>query len=220
VKTIQKQIVVLVVMLVSAVSADAAVVNGVNWADNVAAYSANIQNYGGTLMTTATEFWVLGPSDADADGNDYAWDAGDPDYVAGWRANAPDEYLVVEWILGLSDNAGDDLTIRLYGGSSASANVLASTDGVSYTQIGTLGGGTPGYFRDETFDFAGQFGGDVHFVKVERVGNGSNTGVFFDSFGGAVPEPTTLALLAAGGLLLRMKRHASGLRDLVTQQRT
>ena len=37
-------------------------------------------------------------------------------------------------------HAGDDLTIHLYGGPSASANVLDSTDGISFSQIGTIGG--------------------------------------------------------------------------------
>ena len=189
-----------VAVLASAEVAGAAMID---WADDVADYSLNIQNYGGTSMTTATEFWVTRPPDADADGNGYVWDAGDPDYLAGWKSNAPNEYLVVHFDTALADVPGDDLSIHLYGGPSASAIVSASTDGTNYDQIGTLGGGTPGYLRNETFNFDGFFNSDVHYVKVERVGNGPQTGMFFDAFGGtAVPEPAGVTLLVtAAGLL-------------------
>jgi len=198
---------VAIVAAATAASANAGIIGNTNWADSVFDYSSNIQNYGGTLMTEATEFWVTGLSDADVDGNGYAWDAGDLDYVAGWRSNAPGEYIILEWNTGIPDLVGDDLTIRLYGGPSASASVFASTDGTEFTQIGTLGGGTPGYLRDESFDFAGMLGDDVYYVKVERIANGPQTGMFFDSFAGAVPEPSTLALLGVGILgLIRRKR--------------
>jgi len=196
------------VCIASAATVGAAVVGGVNWADSVYDYTSYIQNYGGTLMTASTEFWVTGPSDADADGNGYAWDAGDPDNVAGWRTINTDQYIVMQWQIGVADVPGDDLTIRMYGGPSASANVLASEDGTNYTHVGTIGGGTPGYFRDETFDFTGLFSSDVHYVKVLRVASGPQTGMFFDSFAGGVPEPTTLVLLTGGAAaLLRRRSH-------------
>jgi len=200
--------VVAIVVAAIATSANAGIIGNTNWADGVFDYSSNIQNYGGTLMTEATEFWVTGPSDADVDGNGYAWDAGDLDYVAGWRSNAPGEYIILEWNTGIPDLVGDDLTIRLYSGPNASASVFASTDGTAFSLIGTLGGGTPGYLRNESFDFAGLFAEDIHYVKVERVANGPQTGMFFDSFAGAVvPEPSTLALLGVGIFgLIRRKR--------------
>ncbi|NLX13639.1 MAG: PEP-CTERM sorting domain-containing protein [Phycisphaerales bacterium] len=186
-------------LLLSAVlAADAAIIGERNWADSVYAYTSNIQNYGGTLMSPSTEFWLTGPSSADANGNNYAWDPGDPDYVAGWRSSAPGEYIIMQWNMGIPDLAGDDLTIRLYSGPLASANVLASVDGVDFTKIGTIGGGTSGYLRDAAFDFSGLFSGDVHFVKVERVADGTQSAMFFDSFAGVVPEPTALALLSLG----------------------
>ena len=74
-------------------SLDAEVIGGVNWADNVTAYTSNIQNYGSTAMDATTEFWVTGMPDADTDGNGYVWDAGDSDTVAGWRSSAPNESL-------------------------------------------------------------------------------------------------------------------------------
>ena len=194
------------VMISTAVAGSAAVIGDTNWADSVDAYSGNIQNFGGEMMTVSTEFWLTGPSDADANGNGYAWDAGDSDYVGGWRSGAPDEFIIIQWDTGISDLAGDDLVIRQYAGGMASANVLASVDGISFTQIGAIGGGTPGYFSDAAFDFAGLFGDDVHYVKVERVGNGPQTGMFFDSFAG-VPEPTTFALLGCGAATLIRRRN-------------
>lgn len=191
-------------------------IDGKNWADEVAEYSSKIQNYGspgcehGTLMDPSTEWWLTGPSDADVNGNGYAWDwtEGDQDYVAGWKANAPDEYIVVRWLTGIPDVPGADLVVHVYGGPWAEADVLASIDATSYTSIGTIGGGMSGYFRDEEFDFAGLFGSDVYFLKLVRTANGAQTGMFFDSFAGAVresapiPEPATLPLFLCGVLCL------------------
>lgn len=195
------------VAIVAGQAASAAVVGDTNWADGVHAYTSNIQNYGGTLMSPATEFWLIGPPDADANGNNYAWDSGDPDYVAGWRSSAPDEYIVMEWFLGIPDVPGDDLVIRYFAGSNAAADVLASVDGVSFTSIGTIAGSTGGYLANATFDFAGLLPGDVHYVKVERIASGTQTGLFFDAFGGVVPEPTTLALAGLGVCALLRRRN-------------
>ncbi len=195
------------VLLVSLVgSAGAAVIGGQNWADGVNDYSSNVQNYAGALMTAETTWWVTGPSDADVDGNGYGWDPADNDYVAGWRANAPDEYIIVQFNAGLQDLSGNDLVIHTYGGSDASASVLASTDGSSFTQIGIIASGTPGYFRDEAFDFNGLFASDVHYVKVLRAANGAKTGMFFDSFA-SVPEPATITLLVCGGAVALIRRR-------------
>ncbi len=177
------------------------------WATTVTDYSSEIQNFGvkgqgdGDLMTPATEFWVLGPPDAAV--NDTG-DGLDPDFVAGWRSNAPGEYIVVNFALGLADAPGDDLTIRMFSGPSSGANVLASVDGVDFTGVGTLGPGTPLELRDETFDFAGQFVAPVRYLRVERVANGPQTGMFFDAFGGntAVPEPGSLWMIMPFGILL------------------
>jgi len=190
----------------SATVAEAAVIGDANWADGVYDYSSHIQNYAGTLMSGASEFWLTGPSDADADGNGYAWDAGDPDYVAGWRTTHAGEYVVVQWDLGIPDLTGDDLAVHLYAGPLASANVLASVDGGTYTRLGTIGGGTPGCLGDVTFDFAGLFDDDVHYVRVDRVTSGPNTGMFFDSFAGVVPEPATLTLLGCGAAMFLGRR--------------
>ncbi|MBN1855197.1 MAG: hypothetical protein JW829_20870 [Pirellulales bacterium] len=166
------------------VSAEITSANSISWADAVAEHSENIQNYGGTIMDATTEFWVMGPPDADADNNGFAWDSGDQDYVAGWRSNAPGEYIIVHFSNGLIDIPGDDLNIHCYGGPNASANVFASTDGMNYDQIGVVEGDIPGYLRIELFDFEGLFHSAVHYVKVERVKNGSQTAFFFDAFGG------------------------------------
>ncbi len=198
-----------VLAMATTTSVTAAVIEGINWADDAAEYSSKIQNYGGTLMDASTEWWLTGPSDADVDGNGYAWDAGDLDYVGGWRSNAPNEYITMYWETGIPDLAGDDLIINMYGGPGASANVFAGIDGKSFTPIGSIGGGTAGYFRDETFNFAGLFGEVVQYVRVERIANGPQTGMFFDSFAGAVPEPATFVLLACGTCaLIRRKNRA------------
>lgn len=205
IKCSQIAVAVLLVVVLTG-PAGAAVVGGQNWASSAYDYTSNIQNYAGTVMDATTEWWVTGASDADVDGNGYAWDPGDEDYVAGWRAGAPGEYIIVKFDTALTNIVGDDLVIRMYGGSGASATVLVSTDDSSYTQIGTIGSGVSGYFRDETFDFDGQFSGDVHYVKVLRVGNGPQTGMFFDSFA-SVPEPATMVLLACGGAAVLIRRR-------------
>jgi len=183
---------VAVAVLASAQVVGAATIDSLNWADDAADYSSKIQNYGGTMMDVSTTWWLTGPPDGGAG-----------DYVGGWRSNAPDEYIVMHWETPIPDLLGDDLVIHLYGGPSVEANVLASVDGTTFTTIGTIGGGVPLVFRQEYFDFDGQFGGDISYVKAERVANGPQTGVFFDAFGGnVVPEPGAMTLLVmAAGLL-------------------
>lgn len=159
----------------------------IDWADYVNGYSANIQNYGGDLMTAETTGWLTGPPNADST----------HDYVAGWRAATPDEYIVMGWNEGIPDSPGHDLLIHLYAGPKASADVFASTNGVAFTLLDTMGGGMgAGNFFDATFDFAGQFSGDVYYVKVVRTAVDSGTGMFFDAFGGiSVPEPSGYAMV-------------------------
>jgi hypothetical protein len=191
------------------VAGAAPTIGGQNWADSVENYTGNIQNFGGTMMDVSTEWWVTGKSDADADGNDYAFDPGDPDNVAGWRIPGSGEYITVKFDTGLADVDGNDLVIRMYCGPKANASVLASTDGISYTEIGSIVGkkdhipGMTGCLYDAEFDF-NPFGLDgVQYVKVDRVSYEPKSGMFFDSFAStAVPEPTTLVLLALGCLLM------------------
>jgi hypothetical protein len=195
--------------------ADGGMIGLQNWADEVVSHTNNVQNYSGEMMATASEWWVLGPSDADVNVNGYAWDDGvDQDYVAGWRADAPGELMVVKFEAGLLDVQGDDLVIHMYCGPSAEASVWASVDNASYTQIGSIvggdGPGAPGVFYDAEFDFAGMLTGDVHYVKVQRVGNGAKTGMFFDSFASTpVPEPAALALAVLGSLLIAARWAAT-----------
>jgi hypothetical protein len=189
------------------VVASAAVIDGVNWADDAVAYSANIQNYGGELLSDATKWWITGPPDADANGNGYAFDSVDQDAVAGWRSAAPGEYITMYWATGIPDVPGDDVTLRYFAGPNALADVYASVDGVSFTSLGVIGGGTSGYFRDATIDLGGFFAADVHFVKVVRAASGPNTGMFFDAFAGVVvPEPAGLTLLVPPALALWRRR--------------
>jgi len=177
---------VVTVTAVTAPSASAEIIDGANWADEVVEYSANIQNYDGFLMDEDMEWWLLKEPDCDVNENGYAWDPVDQDTVAGWRTTDAGEYVVMYWEHGLLDRSGDDLSIILYGGPFADAEVSASVDGVVYRLIGTIGGGTPGYLREETLDFAGLFDTCVHYVQVLRVASGPQTGMFFDAFGGDV----------------------------------
>lgn len=166
--------------------ATALVADDINWADEVVDYSANIQNYSGVLMDVTTEWWLTGPPDADVNGNGYAWDVVDQDTVAGWRSTYAGEYVTVYWEAGLPDLAGDDLWIHLYSGPYAEAEVSASVDGTAYVVIGALGAGTPGYLRQESFDFAGLFETRVYYVRILRTASGPQTGMFFDALGGGV----------------------------------
>jgi len=196
-----------------ATGGSAALINGRNWADSVVSYTSQIQNYGGTLMDSGTGYWVLGESDADQNGNMYAWDfdEGDLDYVAGWRSGAANQEIVVGFNTALEDIIGDDLAIRMYCGPNAQVSVSVSEDNSVWTNIGTVSGasgqipGKPGYLYDATFDFSGLFSGDVYYVKVHRDIAGSQTGMFFDSFS-SVPEPATVLILGIGAACLRKRR--------------
>lgn len=193
-------------------SSQAGLISGQNWADSVTSYTSQIQNYGGIKMDSSTEFWVLGQSDADQGDNMYAWDDGDIDYVAGWRAGSANQEIVVEFNTAIEDVVGDDLVIRMYCGPKAQASVWVSEDNSIWTSIGTIAGtpsqipGTPGYLYDAAFDFSGLFSGDAYYVKVHRDIAGAQTGMFFDSFAGVVPEPTTLTLLGCGVIALIRRR--------------
>jgi hypothetical protein len=165
-------------------TADAEMVGGQNWADDVADFNAGIQDYAGTTMDDSKAWWLTGAPD---------------DYVAGWRGGGAADYIVMHWDSPLADEQGDDLVIRLFGGPKASALVLASVDGVDYTQVGVLGKGSPEVYREERFDLGGQFDAGVSFVKVERTASGNGTGMFFDAFGSvSVPEPGIAAMSALG----------------------
>jgi len=191
-------------MLVGLGSTDARaelIVEDWNWADSVVKYSDKIQNYGGILMTAETTWWLTGPPDADST----------HDYVAGWKTTDTGQYITMNWQDGIADVAGDDLVVRVYSGPKASAAILASTDGTWFTQIGTIGAGTPLECRLEYFDLGGLFSDQtVSYVQVQRLASGPNTGMFFDAFGGApVPEPGTITLLTMGAatLFVLRRRH-------------
>lgn len=185
-------------------------VNGQNWADNTVSYTGGIQNYAGILMDGSTEFWILGPSDADQDSNGYAFDDVDQDTAAGWRGGSANQEIVVGFDSALTDVPGDDLVIRLFCGPSALAGVYVSEDNSNWTLLGTVAGGNgqvpgkPGFLYDAAFDFSGIFSGDVSFVKVSRINAGEKTGMFFDSFA-SVPEPLSAFILGVGGLLVRKR---------------
>jgi len=182
-------------------------IGGVYWADDVVEWSGAVQNYGGTLMSWDTTWWLTGPSDADVDGNGYAWDPGDDDFVAGWRSSG-EASVTVYFLEAIRDRAGSDLVIHKYAGPNAIANVYASSDGIDYVQIGSMDGGTPGYFVDVYLDFAGLVD-EVHYVRIERVASGPQTGTFIDSLA-AVPEPSIVALVGLGAIAALVRRRRLG----------
>jgi hypothetical protein len=193
--------------------ANAGLVGGQNWADTVEAWSGNIQNYNGTAIGADALAYALGPPDSDVDGNGYAWDTGDNDYVAGWKASGSASFTL-RFEIALLNIEGDDLAVKVYGGPNCQGDVYGSVDGSSFELIGSIEGaesqipGKPGFFhnpgatgleRYSTLDF-GAFD-NLHYIRFDRVVSGSGSGMFFDSVGG-VPEPATIFLLGAGWLAI------------------
>ena len=193
---------VVLFVVVLAGSASAAWEDGRYWADDVTAWTGDVQNYGflasPELMTPSTTWWLTGAPDGDQNANGYGWDnPGDQDSVAGWRSFGAASFTV-HFDAALSDVTGDDLLIVTYGGPNGDSSVQASSNGTDFFEVGTIGEGTPGYFDDLWFDFGGLLD-DVHYVKVVRGTDGPQTGRFIDAVGG-VPEPASLVLLACGAV--------------------
>jgi hypothetical protein len=199
-------------VIVFAGAAEARYIIGRNWADSVELYSERIQNYGlggcieGTIMEPNTTWWVLGPSDCDADGDmdSFTEDINgeltiDNDNVGGWRGGGAiniNQEIILKFDYGLQDIPdANDLVIRLYCGGRARCSVWASVnsnDVNDFVKIGEVIGhydeipGTPGKLYDAYFDFNSVFSSDVHYVRVYREAVGADTGMFFDSFASAI----------------------------------
>ncbi|MCD4831841.1 MAG: hypothetical protein K8R02_08590 [Anaerohalosphaeraceae bacterium] len=208
----KKTIYVLLVTLAFSGTVQARYIEGINWADSVFSHTDKIQSWadghcggpGSVLMdanTPATTWLVLGFSDADGNGDMYAWDFedGDRDYVAGWRTGSPahaEQEIIVKFDTGIEDVDGNDVVIRMFCGPVAEASVWASTDGNDFVQIGTITGqlggipGSDGMLYDAFFDFNGIFADDVNFIRVFREVTEAQSGMFFDSFSAAyIDEP-------------------------------
>jgi len=200
----KKTIYILLTILAFGEAVQARYIEGINWADSVYSHTDKIQSWadgycggpGAHFMdsnTPATTWWVLGPNDADGNGNMYAWDfdEGDRDYVAGWRSGSPahaDQEIIIKFEKGIEDIEGNDVVIRMFCGPIAKASVWASTDGNDFDQIGIIEGhlnqipGIGGYLYDAYFDFDGMFTDDVYFIRVFREVTEPQSGMFFDSF--------------------------------------
>ncbi len=190
----------LVFCMLSAGIANASSVGGQNWADSLAAWSGNIQNYNGTATGADALAYVLSSPDSDVDGNGYAWDAGDNDYVAGWKGTG-DASFTLHFETALLNIDGDDLAVKVHGGPNCRADVYGSVDGSGFELIGSIAGakghipGKPGFFHDPgatgldryvTLDFG--ILDNLHYVRFDRVVSGQGSGMFFDAVG-SVPEP-------------------------------
>lgn len=191
-------------------AASATVVGDQNWADSLAAWSGNIQNYSGTATGAVALAYVLGPPDCDVDGNGNAWDPGDNDYVAGWKGTGEASFTVC-FETALLNIDGDDLAVKVYGGPNCRADVYGSADGSGFELIGSIAGakghfpGKAGFFHDAgaagldryvTLDFGAL--DNLHYIRFDRCASGQGSGMFFDAVG-SVPEPATLFLLILGG---------------------
>jgi hypothetical protein len=180
---------------VASAVAHGALSEGVYWADEVSAWTGNVMNFGGELMTDATTWWLTGRPDADVDGNGYAWDPVDHDYVGGWRhcGSSGDESFTVYFEAPIRDVDGPDLMIHKYAGPNAAASVWASSEDADYVQVAELGGGAGGYFVDVWVDLAG-LADDVHYVRVVREANGPQTATFVDALGAPLPSLTPFSV--------------------------
>ncbi len=166
-----------------------------NWANSLTVWSGNIENYNGTRTGADALAYVLGPPDSDVDGNGYAWDAGDNDYVAGWKGKG-DASFTVYFESALLNVDGDDLVVKLYGGANSKADVYGSIDGSSFEIIGSIVGmkgqipGKPGFFHEAgasgldryvTLDFGTL--DNLHYIRFDRAVSGEGSGMFFDAVG-------------------------------------
>lgn len=169
------------------------------WADSVEGWTGNIMNFGGELISWETTWWLTGLPDADQTDplNGYAWDSEDYDHVAGWKMPPASDSFTVKFDTLIQDGAGDDVLVVGYFGPNYESSVQASSDGIDFTEIGTIGSGQPGYLEDCWFDLGGLT--DVQYIRVERVSTSALSGGFVDAIG-AVPEPSSVLLLLPGVL--------------------
>jgi len=210
----------LLLCMISVEVANAGLLAGQNWADSVAVWSGNIQNYNGTATGAVALAYILGRPDSDLDGNGYAWDPGDNDYVAGWKGAANTSF-VVHFESALLNVDGDDLAVKVYGGPNCRADVYGSVDGSGFELIGSIAGakglipGKPGFFHNpgaiglekySKLDFGTL--DNLHYIRFDQAVSGAGSGMFFDAVG-SVPEPATVLVMAAGWLgLLRFRRRS------------
>ncbi len=115
--------------------------------------------------------------------------------------------LVVRFALGVLDDVGDDLVVfdmdRSATDAAEEAAVAVSRDGVAWTPLGNILGGT----AQGRVDFRGLLAEPVFFVRISQV-SGFALDVDAVQANFPVPEPGSAALLAAGLALLARRTRA------------
>lgn len=119
--------------------------------------------------------------------------------------------FVVRFTSGLTTGAGEDLFVVDVGSSANElADVFVSPDNVTFTFVGTLNAVANG------LDFGALYVGDFYYVRLSNASTSVSIDIDavagnFDAQPRVLPEPTTLSLVAATGLLmgaLRRRRAA------------
>jgi hypothetical protein len=115
--------------------------------------------------------------------------------------------IVVRFTNGLTTGAGEDLfVVDVASSANETANVEVSPDNVTFTFVGTLNAIANG------LDFGALYVGDFFYVRLSNASTRVSIDIDavagnFDAQPRQLPEPTTLSLVAATGLLMGALRR-------------
>lgn len=115
--------------------------------------------------------------------------------------------LVLKFSNGLTTGAGEDLfVVDVANSANELADVYVSADNVAFTFVGVLNAVANG------LDFGALYVGDFYYVRLSNATNAVSIDIDavagnFDAQPRVLPEPTTLSLVAAMGLLMGAVRQ-------------